>query len=68
LHDRSIANVITPLRMALDAAVAEALLDTNPFKAAVLPRRRAGRAWEMNERRFLTREELARLLDETPAK
>jgi integrase len=68
LRDRSIANAITPLRLALDAAVAEGLLDVNPFDAAVLPRRRAGRAWEMKERRFLTREELARLLDEAPPK
>jgi integrase len=68
LRDRSIANTITPLRLALDAAVAEGLLDVNPFDAAVLPRRRAGRAWEMKERRFLTREELGRLLDEAPSK
>ena len=63
LRDRSIANATTPLRLALDAAVAEGLLDVNPFEAAVLPRRRRGRAWEMKERRFLTREELGRLLD-----
>jgi hypothetical protein len=44
LRDRSIANAITPLRLALDAGVAEGLLDVNPFDAAVLPRRRAGRA------------------------
>jgi integrase len=68
LRDRSIANAITPLRLALDAAVAEGLLEVNPFEAAVLPRRRAGRAWEMKERRFLTREELGRLLDEAPGK
>jgi integrase len=68
LRDRSIANTITPLRLAVDAAVAEGLLDVNPFDAAVLPRRRAGRAWEMKERRFLTREELGRLLDEAPSK
>jgi integrase len=64
LRDRSIANTITPLRLALDAAVAEGLLDVNPFDAAALPRR----AWEMKERRFLTREELGRLLDEAPPK
>ena len=68
LRDRTIANVITPLRLALDAAVGEGLLDVNPFDAAVLPRRRAGRAWEVKERRFLTREELGRLLDEAPPK
>ena len=50
LRDRSIANAITPLRLALDAAVAEGLLATSPFEGVVLPRRRAGRAWEMRER------------------
>jgi len=68
LCDRSIANALTPLRMALDAAVAEGLLEQNPAAAVVLQRRRGGRAWEVTERRFLTREELAQLLDEVPAK
>jgi site-specific recombinase XerD len=39
LCDRSIANALTPLRLALDAAVAEALLDANPAEPVVLPRR-----------------------------
>ncbi len=68
LCDRSIANALTPLRLALDAAVAEGLLDANPAEQVVLPRRRAGRAWSTHERRFLTRAELVRLLDEVPAK
>jgi integrase len=68
LCDRSIANALTPLRLALDAAVAEGLLDANPAEQIVLPRRRAGRAWSTRERRFLTRAELVRLLDEVPAK
>ncbi len=68
LCDRSIANALTPLRLALDAAVAEGLLDANPAEHVVLPRRRAGRAWSTSERRFLTRAELVRLLDEIPAK
>ena len=68
LYDRSIANALTPLRLTLDAAVAEGLLDANPAEQVVLPRRRAGRAWSMRERRFLTRAELVRLLDEVPAK
>ena len=68
LCDSSIANVLTPLRLALGAAVAEGLLDANPAEHVVLPRRRAGRAWSMRERRYLTRAELARLLDEVPAK
>lgn len=33
LCDRSIANALTPLRLALDAAVAEGLLDANPAGA-----------------------------------
>ncbi len=68
LSDRSIANVLTPLRLALDAAVADGLLEANPVGQVVLPRRRAGRAWSTRERRYLTRTELARLLDEVPAK
>jgi integrase len=68
LCDRSISNALTPLRLALDAAVAEGLLDANPAEQIVLPRRRAGRAWSTRERRFLTRAELVRLLDEVPAK
>jgi integrase len=56
------------LRLALDAAVAEGLLDVNPVEHVVLPRRRAGRAWSVRERRFLTRAELVRLLDEVPPK
>jgi integrase len=68
LSDRSIANALTPLRLALDAAVAEGMLDRNPADSVVLPRRRHGRAWELKERRFLSREQLARLLAEVPAK
>jgi hypothetical protein len=54
LCDRSIANTLTPLRLALDAAVADGLLDANPAEQVVLPRRRAGRAWSASERRYLT--------------
>jgi hypothetical protein len=43
LCDRSIANALTPLRLALDAAVAEGLLDANPAEQVVLPRRRGSR-------------------------
>ena len=68
LCDRSIANALTPVRLALDAAVAEGLLDANPAEQVVLLRRRAGRAWSTRERRFLTRAELVRLLDEVPVK
>jgi integrase len=68
LCDSSIANVLTPLRLTLGAAVAEGLLSANPAEQVVLPRRRAGRAWSTRERRYLTRAELARLLDEVPPK
>jgi Phage integrase SAM-like domain len=68
LCDRSIANALTPLRLTLDAAVAEGLLDANPAGHVVLPRRRSGRAWSTRERRYLTRAELVRLLDEVPVK
>jgi integrase len=68
LCDRSISNALTPLRLASDAAVAEGLLDANPAEQIVLPRRRAGRAWSTRERRFLTRAELVRLLDQVPVK
>jgi integrase len=68
LCDRSIANALTPLRLTLDAAVADGLLDANPATQVVLPRRRSGRAWSTPERRYLTRAELVRLLDEVPAK
>jgi integrase len=68
LRDRSIANILTPLRLALDAAVAEGLLEANPAQHVVLPRRRNGRAWSSSERRYLTRAELVRLLDEVPSK
>src|SRR5688500_4127804 len=57
LCDRSIANALTPLRLALGAAVAEGLLNANPVDSVVLPRRRAGRAWSPRERRYLTRAE-----------
>jgi integrase len=68
LCDRSIANALTPLRLTLDAAVADGLLDANPAGQVVLPRRRAGRAWSTRERRYLTRAELVRLLDEVSPK
>ena len=54
LCDSSIANVLTPLRLTLGAAVAEGLLNANPAEQVVLPRRRAGRAWSTRERRYLT--------------
>ena len=58
------APALISLRLVLDAAVAEGLLDQYPAVAVVLPRRRGGRARDNKERRFLTPDELARLLDE----
>jgi integrase len=68
LCDRSIANALAPLRLTLEAAVADGLLDANPAGQVVLPRRRSGRAWSMRERPYLTRAELVNLLDEVPVK
>jgi integrase len=56
LSDRSVANALTPLRAALDAAVAEDLLEQN-----------AGAPSSSSSGRF-TREKLARLLNEIPPK
>jgi integrase len=68
LSDRSIGNILTPLRIALDAAVADGHLERNPVVSVVLPRRRRGRAWDFKERRYLTREQLSRILAEVPPK
>jgi integrase len=54
--------------LVLDAAVGDGLLERNPADSVVLPRRRRGRAWELKERRFLTREQLAKVLIEVPAR
>jgi integrase len=61
-------NALTPLRAVLNAAVADGLLDHDPADGVVLPRRPDGRAWEFKERRFLTRDELGRVLDEVPTR
>ena len=50
----------------LDSAVAHGLIASNPAEQVVLPRRRRGRAWSMQERRFLTRAEIKRLRAEVP--
>ncbi len=65
LSDRSIHNAVLPLRACLRHAVAAGVLASAP-DALVLPRRRGGRAYAFDERRFLTREQLARLLAEIP--
>jgi integrase len=66
LSDRSIHNAVTPLRMSLQAAAAEGLINKELTKALVLPKRRGGRRWEFTERRFLTPPALERLLEEIP--
>ena len=65
LSDRSIHNAVLPLRACLRHAVAAGVLASAPA-ALVLPRRRGGRAYAFDERRFLTRGQLARLLAELP--
>jgi integrase len=66
LCDRSIRNVLTPLRGCLQAADGEGLVDSDLCAQLVLPRRRGGKPHEFVERRFLTRMQLARLLEEIP--
>jgi integrase len=66
LSDRTIHNALTPLRMCLDAAAREGLVEEGLGRALVLPKRRGGRRWEFSERRFLNRDALGRLLNEIP--
>jgi integrase len=66
LSDSSIINALTPLRMCLDSAETERLITENPARSLTVPRRRGGRRWASSEARFLTRTQLARLLDEIP--
>jgi integrase len=66
LSDRSVRNALTPLRLSLEAAAAGGLIDSAILRALVLPKRRGGRRWEFSERRFLTRSQLGRFLDEIP--
>ena len=67
LSDQSIRNAVLPLRACLHHAVAAGALASAPH-TLVLPRRRGGRAYMFDERRFLTREQLSRLLAEVPDK
>jgi integrase len=55
-----------PLRACLRHAPGAGLAVGDVGTAIVLPRRRRGRAYEFDERRFLTRQQLARLLAEIP--
>lgn len=67
LTDRSIANVLVPLRLCLASAEREGLIGGEPARALLLPHRRDGRGWHFEQGRFLTREQLRRLLEEIPA-
>jgi integrase len=66
LCDRSVHNAVLPLRACLRHAAGVGLVGDDVGAAIVLPRRRRGRAYEFDERRFLTRQQLARLLAEIP--
>jgi len=66
LCDRSVCNAVLPLQSCLGHAARAGLLGDGAEPMILLPRRRRGRAYEFDERRFLTREQLARLLAEIP--
>ncbi|MDP9347497.1 MAG: tyrosine-type recombinase/integrase [Actinomycetota bacterium] len=66
LCDRSVRNAVLPLQSCLRHAARAGLLGDRSEPVMLLPRRRRGRAYEFDERRFLTREQLARLLAEIP--
>ena len=68
LRDRSVHNAVLPLRACLRHAASVGLVVDDVGAAIVLPRRRRGRPYEFDERRFLSREQLARLLAEIPAR
>jgi hypothetical protein len=60
------ANAVLPLQSCLRHAALAGLTGEGREPVVLLPRRRRGRAYEFDERRFLTREQLARLLAEVP--
>jgi hypothetical protein len=66
LCDRSVRNAALPLQSCLRHAARAGLLGDGSEPRILLPQRRRGRAYEFDERRFLTREQLARLLAEIP--
>jgi integrase len=67
LSDRSVHNAVLPLRACLRHAAGVGLVASDLGTAILLPRRRRGRAYEYDERRFLSRQQLERLLAEIPA-
>jgi integrase len=66
LADRSVRNAVLPLQSCLRRAARAGLLRDGVEPMVVPPRRRRGRAYEFDERRFLTRQQLTRLLAEIP--
>jgi integrase len=66
LSDRSIANVLAPLRLCLGDAEREGLVHGAPANGLLLPRRRGGNGWHFEQGRFMTREQLRRVLTEIP--
>ena len=66
LCDRSIRNAVLPLQSCLGHAARAGLLGSDAEPVMLLPRRRRGRGYEFDERRFLTREQLVALLAEVP--
>jgi integrase len=66
LCDRSVRNAVLPLQSCLRHAARAGLLGRKDEVVMLVPRRRRGRGYEFDERRFLTREQLARLLSEIP--
>jgi integrase len=66
LSDRSIANTLVPLRLCLADAERRGLVGSGPVRALVLPRRRGGNGWHFEQGRFLTRDQLRRVLAEIP--
>jgi integrase len=66
LSDRSVHNAVLPLRACLRHAHAAGLVAGDVGAAILLPRRRHGRGYEFDVRRFLTSRQLARLLAEIP--
>jgi integrase len=66
LADRSIANVLVPLRLCLADAERGGHIHGGPTKALLLPRRRGGNGWHFEQGRFLTRGQLRLVLAEIP--
>src|SRR5439155_12088364 len=64
--DRSVRNGVLPLQSCVRHAARAGLLGDGAEHVILLPRRRGGRPYEFDERRFLTRHQLVRLLDEIP--